>query len=565
MGIPINLRLYTVGSFAFAAAIIANAYYTREQFYTTCIYLVNSKLSMMALGNIVFLLFVFFAQIWKAIFFGALRDAEVEHLSEKIGSTIMDTMLMMTVFRDEFSARFIASFVVLLCVKIFHWLAQDRVDYIQQTPEVSRLTHTRIVGITTILLFMDMAFVYVAAKLTFGVPVFVPTMMILFGFEYLLLTFTAIGTICKYILNVIDMQREGRWESKGAYVLYLEFTIDMFKLLVYMAFFGMILAYYGIPLHIIRQLYITFVSFRRRVIEVIRYRKAVSNMDQRFPNATPEELQNADTCIVCREDMITTGGKKLPCGHILHMHCLRGWLEQQQVCPICRTSVLREEIPNNQQRGFQQNQQFGQQVPQQFGQQVPQQFGQQVPQQFGQQPIGQQFAQPNANDWQQYPGNYRPPQNAEAQPQAEQNAAANVNISPVDQIRLLQMQVASIAHQLQLVYNTLENLQRGGGDLGVRPGAAPIGAENAEDPDEEELLRRVLDESTKTAVQSGSKESKEEDTAENSPPGPKTPSPTPNTPSPAPNSPSSATQSLPAEDEEMRQVRQRRLMRFSQQ
>jgi hypothetical protein len=43
-------------------------------------------------------------------------------------------------------------------------------------------------------------------------------------------------------------------------------------------------------------------------------------------------------CIVCREEL--TQGKRLPCGHILHFQCLLGWLQRQQNCPICRTSVF---------------------------------------------------------------------------------------------------------------------------------------------------------------------------------------------------------------------------------
>lgn len=42
----------------------------------------------------------------------------------------MDTLLVMTIFRDEFGAQFLALFVLFLFVKIFHWLSQDRVDYV---------------------------------------------------------------------------------------------------------------------------------------------------------------------------------------------------------------------------------------------------------------------------------------------------------------------------------------------------------------------------------------------------------------------------------------------------
>lgn len=32
--------------------------------------------------------------------------------------------------------------------------------------------------------------------------------------------------------------------------------------------------------------------------------------------------------------------KKLPCGHILHLRCLKAWLERQQSCPTCRRPVI---------------------------------------------------------------------------------------------------------------------------------------------------------------------------------------------------------------------------------
>jgi hypothetical protein len=39
-------------------------------------------------------------------------------------------------------------------------------------------------------------------------------------------------------------------------------------------------------------------------------------------------------CLICREGMDCA--KKLPCGHVFHLDCIRMWLQHQQSCPLCR-------------------------------------------------------------------------------------------------------------------------------------------------------------------------------------------------------------------------------------
>lgn len=46
------------------------------------------------------------------------------------------------------------------------------------------------------------------------------------------------------------------------------------------------------------------------------------------------------TYIICREEM--TVAKKLNCGHLFHVHCLRSWLERQHTSPTCRALVVPE-------------------------------------------------------------------------------------------------------------------------------------------------------------------------------------------------------------------------------
>lgn len=107
-----------------------------------------------------------------------------------------------------------------------------------------------------------------------------------------------------------------------------------------MVFFVLVFNFYGLPLHIIRDVYLTVRTFGNRLRDFMRYREATRNMENRYPTATQAELDSTDkVCIICREEMSVGGvapndaSKKLPCGHLFHFRCLRSWLERQQACP----------------------------------------------------------------------------------------------------------------------------------------------------------------------------------------------------------------------------------------
>ena len=175
-----------------------------------------------------------------------------------------------------------------------------------------------------------------------------PSFLLLFAFEYVILSSSIVTTFLKYLLYVIDMRRNGRWSNKAVYTFYLNLLSDLFQLFVYLIFFSIVLSFYGIPLHIVRDLYNTFGNFKKRIADFIRYRRVIVHMNTRFPTATAEELQRVDaTCIVCREEMTHPHAKKLPCGHIFHFDCLRSWLEENTTCPTCRNPVEIDRAPTH--------------------------------------------------------------------------------------------------------------------------------------------------------------------------------------------------------------------------
>lgn len=166
--------------------------------------------------------------------------------------------------------------------------------------------------------------------------------MILFMFEYTILACMAAASFIKYALTVADNATSEPLPNKGLYLIYLDLIIDGLTFVLYVAFFGMIMHHYKtIPLHLIRDIYMAYLSLVRRASNFVRYRSVTSKLHQ-LRDVSEEDLERVGrSCIICREDMaLSEGLKKLHCDHVFHLACLRSWLERQQTCPICRHAIL---------------------------------------------------------------------------------------------------------------------------------------------------------------------------------------------------------------------------------
>lgn len=47
---------------------------------------------------------------------------------------------------------------------------------------------------------------------------------------------------------------------------------------------------------------------------------------QAFEDVSAEDMPEGEECAICKDTM--AAAKKLPCGHMFHVACLRMWLDQ---------------------------------------------------------------------------------------------------------------------------------------------------------------------------------------------------------------------------------------------
>lgn len=145
---------------------------------------------------------------------------------------------------------------------------------------------------------------------------------------------------------------------------------DLVKMLGYLFYLYIHLSTSGVPVQIIHDTFVTVHTFTKHLRDLLYHQRAISYIDDRCSDSTPEEVDREVFCVVCWEEMYawqqtdalregpaqveqrlgsrrratkfkhqSSRPKRLPCGHTVHFGCLKIWFESQKACPICRRPV----------------------------------------------------------------------------------------------------------------------------------------------------------------------------------------------------------------------------------
>jgi E3 ubiquitin-protein ligase synoviolin len=305
-------NIFKIMGFAryFALSLLATistviyAVYTREQFYPVILFLVSSKVSYVVNANFILALTLLMARLTKSVFLGKLRDVEVEMLYERGQYAFVEICIALTVFRSEgINPTVVTLLWALLFCKAFHWLGGARLDYLDQIMPTSSWAHIRLGTLLVMLGLTDMCCTYYAIQhcLTKGRSV-----IMLFGFEFGLLCITSFNLVSRFVLHVIDIRLPNGLLSKGLITMVLDLVCDAFRFVTYIFFVGVVVKYYGIPIHILREVYVSFYTFQKHLFSFIRYLRLTKNLDQRFPSATPE-VRHIFMCACVWTQLLTLG------------------------------------------------------------------------------------------------------------------------------------------------------------------------------------------------------------------------------------------------------------------
>uniref|UniRef100_A0A8D3C451 RING-type domain-containing protein n=1 Tax=Scophthalmus maximus TaxID=52904 RepID=A0A8D3C451_SCOMX len=307
-------------------------------------YLATDSLFVWVLVNTFCCSLMLIAKTIQYVMFGPLRVSEKQHLKDKFWNFIFYKFIfifgVLNVQTIEEVVMWCLWFSGLIFLHLMVQLCKDRFEYLSFSPSTPMNSHVRVLCLLVSLLLDCCGLAVVCGLL--GASHGMHTLCFMAA-ECLLVTVRTGHVIMRYSIHLWDLNHPGTWESKGTYVYYSDFIMELAMLFldlmhhIHMLLFGNIWLSMA-SLVIFMQLRYLFHEVQRRVRRHKNYLRVINNMEARFAVATAEELAaNDDDCAICWDTMLTA--RKLPCGHLFHNSCLRSWLEQDTSCPTCRTSL----------------------------------------------------------------------------------------------------------------------------------------------------------------------------------------------------------------------------------
>ena len=302
---------YLCVSAAAAYLCVAHAFATRGQFYPAVVYLVTSKLSVLCLGNLAVALVVALAKALKLLFLGDLRPNEVERVNEQLRYTIPEVIIALTIFREEFNARVVSLFAMLLFSKFFHIVVDERMTWVDSpggAAAASRLQHVRLVALMLALLLMNAQCLAVFGHILREQG---HSVLILFAFEYCIMELEVVKVMFRYGIHAagrrlarLNERADAEWPNRTLYLMYGKLAVDTVKLGVYVLYFLLLLHFYTMPLPMVRDFVRAFMDVWRELQNVVESRRLRLQINRMLRPPTDAELARFDpTCAVCQEDV----------------------------------------------------------------------------------------------------------------------------------------------------------------------------------------------------------------------------------------------------------------------
>lgn len=345
-----RLWVYVAASAAVYVALMADALIMYPNYYSAMVGMSDSAFKLLALVNFSGTMTILCTKLAAWLLFDGLNQADRQTISGRsllISSVVVQFWTPLHRQLALNSQAFLVGFLFLLSLTALHWICFNRVKSLQVMDPLA-LNRRKVYKIaklgcicalffaTDIALCFSTFTYYHAHELTGSflscVLVELVTKSVLFS-----------GMYATNLFNMVYLYRnpdEDEWDRAQLVSSLVKLASSLLGVFSHVYLIRM----YSVSIVRI-WLLLPYVFYAYADVNAVHKALTAESELSKFTNeASQQDLERDNTCVICREEMELTASakhtpKRLNCGHVMHMACLQSWLARSRSCPTCRQSV----------------------------------------------------------------------------------------------------------------------------------------------------------------------------------------------------------------------------------
>lgn len=319
---------------------------------------------LLIFGNLIIALALGIGKLALTLSFGELRLIEVEHIHERAWPTLMGLGLSAAIYsRHENTLHLLILILGLLVFKVFTWITMDRLEMLIQRYQMnpnSSIRKTILSSPVLIALLLLRIYYAIISVLIDEAITEKHELLLVMAFEYFLVSLGLTKSGLKFFINVRELvyvknhPDEEIWEFKSTLLAIVDLILSLINAILTPTVFILFISMGVIPTNLTGEIFHAFLDLTKSITTILKMNQTRKQLMNSVFDPSELDIEKDDLCIICRDELIIGGiknnrrsiPKKISCGHVLHIGCLKSWLERSNGCPVCRKPVIITNIKN---------------------------------------------------------------------------------------------------------------------------------------------------------------------------------------------------------------------------
>ena len=360
----IPLNIYCILTILSTSYYFYDLHSKEDTFFVFSMHVLKSKFYFCLALNFFIMCLIILGKFLIFLFYGEVRLSEFTKVIEKIRLKFYNLLVLFISFRPTIDIKKIFFIALYFFMAFITGIAYKRGAYITSSNEINKSAQIKIIAIYILLIYINyllytMSVTSNEKEKTQSHGDFL--IYYVFNCEFLFLFIKIVAKFYKLMINITSINMDKIWDYRNLTFNIISSIKYAIKILCEFRFCYVLIKMRIFPIyffidvlknayHLLKMPVKIYESYNNAnyIQSLMDYNimTELKNLGLINDGMTEEEKEKIkqekiDRCNICLYEL--EKGKYLNCGHAFHLKCIRSWVSQNAMCPLCKSKIKTDE------------------------------------------------------------------------------------------------------------------------------------------------------------------------------------------------------------------------------